>query len=202
MAQSSKRHRAIRFGPELHQRRSWCLSAPATCYGVDNFGRIRRLQQPVSEFLHDSVTTIINSVPPIISVSVASALATTPVGSPGDSANGNFHRHRQRREFRQSRYQRRFRLELGTWQEGERNSRDGSRRDPQAHPIAEGEPELSITGVGNAGQRFYLPGNNDNGKLVVRRQLLLLLRQARRQIRRRRELLRRPQRQLRWLECR
>jgi hypothetical protein len=34
-------------------------------------------------------------------------------------------------------------------------------------PIAEGEPELSITGVGNAGQRFYLPGNNDNGKLVV-----------------------------------
>jgi Carboxypeptidase regulatory-like domain/TonB dependent receptor len=35
------------------------------------------------------------------------------------------------------------------------------------HPIAEGEPELSITGVGNAGQRFYLPGNNDNGKLVV-----------------------------------
>ena len=35
------------------------------------------------------------------------------------------------------------------------------------HPIAEGEPELAITGVGNAGQRFYLPGNNDNGKLVV-----------------------------------
>ena len=34
-------------------------------------------------------------------------------------------------------------------------------------PIAEGEPELSITGVGNVGQRFYLPGNNDNGKLVV-----------------------------------
>ncbi len=35
------------------------------------------------------------------------------------------------------------------------------------HPIGAGQPELSITGVGNVGQRFYLPGNNDNGKLDV-----------------------------------
>src|SRR5271154_4174458 len=35
------------------------------------------------------------------------------------------------------------------------------------HPIGAGQPELEITGVGNVGQRFYLPANNDNGKLVV-----------------------------------
>src|SRR5271156_142907 len=35
------------------------------------------------------------------------------------------------------------------------------------HPIGAGQPELEITGVGNVGQRFYLPAHNDNGKLVV-----------------------------------
>jgi Carboxypeptidase regulatory-like domain/TonB dependent receptor len=33
------------------------------------------------------------------------------------------------------------------------------------HPIFDGAPEIAITGIGNFGQRFYLPGNNDNGKL-------------------------------------
>ena len=35
------------------------------------------------------------------------------------------------------------------------------------HPIQDGAPEIQITGIGNFGQRFYLPGNNDNGKLQV-----------------------------------
>jgi hypothetical protein len=35
------------------------------------------------------------------------------------------------------------------------------------HPIFSGAPEIQITGVGEFGQRFYLPGNNDNGKLQV-----------------------------------
>jgi len=33
------------------------------------------------------------------------------------------------------------------------------------HPIQPGVPEIQITGAGNFGQRFYLPANNDNGKL-------------------------------------
>jgi Carboxypeptidase regulatory-like domain/TonB dependent receptor len=35
------------------------------------------------------------------------------------------------------------------------------------HPIFKGAPEIDIFGVGEFGQRFYLPGNNDNGKLQV-----------------------------------
>lgn len=35
------------------------------------------------------------------------------------------------------------------------------------HPIQDGAPEIQIVGLGNFGQRFYLPGNNDNGKLQV-----------------------------------
>jgi hypothetical protein len=35
------------------------------------------------------------------------------------------------------------------------------------HPIFSGAPEIFIGGVGEFGQRFYLPGNNDNGKLQV-----------------------------------
>jgi hypothetical protein len=35
------------------------------------------------------------------------------------------------------------------------------------HPIFSGAPEMFIGGVGEFGQRFYLPGNNDNGKLQV-----------------------------------
>ncbi len=35
------------------------------------------------------------------------------------------------------------------------------------HPIESGAPEMQINGIGNFGQRFYLPGNNDNGKLQV-----------------------------------
>ena len=33
--------------------------------------------------------------------------------------------------------------------------------------IANGAPEIAINSIGNFGQRFYLPGNNDNGKLQV-----------------------------------
>jgi hypothetical protein len=35
------------------------------------------------------------------------------------------------------------------------------------HPIQSGVPEIQISGVGNFGQRFYLPANNDAGKLQV-----------------------------------
>jgi hypothetical protein len=35
------------------------------------------------------------------------------------------------------------------------------------HPIFSGAPEIFIAGIGEFGQRFYLPGNNDNGKLQV-----------------------------------
>jgi len=35
------------------------------------------------------------------------------------------------------------------------------------HPIFSGAPEIFIAGVGEFGQRFYLPGNNDNGKLQI-----------------------------------
>src|SRR5207302_312490 len=35
------------------------------------------------------------------------------------------------------------------------------------HAIFKGAPEIQIVGVGEFGQRFYLPGNNDNGKLQV-----------------------------------
>src|SRR5215471_1994627 len=35
------------------------------------------------------------------------------------------------------------------------------------HPIFKGAPEIMIAGIGEFGQRFYLPGNNDNGKLQV-----------------------------------
>ncbi len=35
------------------------------------------------------------------------------------------------------------------------------------HPIFSGAPEIQIQGIGEFGQRFYLPGNNDNGKLQV-----------------------------------
>jgi hypothetical protein len=35
------------------------------------------------------------------------------------------------------------------------------------HPIFKGAPEMQIVGVGEFGQRFYLPANNDNGKLQV-----------------------------------
>jgi Carboxypeptidase regulatory-like domain/TonB dependent receptor len=35
------------------------------------------------------------------------------------------------------------------------------------HPIFQGSPEMFIASVGEFGQRFYLPGNNDNGKLQV-----------------------------------
>jgi hypothetical protein len=35
------------------------------------------------------------------------------------------------------------------------------------HPIFSGAPEIFIQGVGEFGQRFYLPGNNDNGKLQI-----------------------------------
>lgn len=35
------------------------------------------------------------------------------------------------------------------------------------HPIFKDAPEIFIGGVGEFGQRFYLPGNNDNGKLQV-----------------------------------
>ncbi|HTS12239.1 MAG TPA: carboxypeptidase regulatory-like domain-containing protein [Candidatus Limnocylindrales bacterium] len=35
------------------------------------------------------------------------------------------------------------------------------------HPIFQGAPEIQIQGIGEFGQRFYLPGNNDNGKLQV-----------------------------------
>ncbi len=34
-------------------------------------------------------------------------------------------------------------------------------------PIFSGAPEIFIGGIGEFGQRFYLPGNNDNGKLQV-----------------------------------
>jgi hypothetical protein len=34
-------------------------------------------------------------------------------------------------------------------------------------PIFSGAPEMFIAGVGEFGQRFYLPGNNDNGKLQI-----------------------------------
>ncbi len=33
------------------------------------------------------------------------------------------------------------------------------------HPNSPGEPEIQIQGIGIWGQRFFLPGNNDNGKL-------------------------------------
>lgn len=35
------------------------------------------------------------------------------------------------------------------------------------HGIFTGAPEMQIFGLGEFGQRFYLPGNNDNGKLQV-----------------------------------
>ena len=35
------------------------------------------------------------------------------------------------------------------------------------HPIFSGAPEIQIATNGTFGQRFYLPGNNDNGKLQV-----------------------------------
>jgi hypothetical protein len=35
------------------------------------------------------------------------------------------------------------------------------------HPIQGGAPEVQIFGFGTFGQRFYLPANNDNGKLQV-----------------------------------
>jgi hypothetical protein len=35
------------------------------------------------------------------------------------------------------------------------------------HPVFKGAPEINIAGIGEFGQRFYLPGNNDNGKLQV-----------------------------------
>jgi hypothetical protein len=35
------------------------------------------------------------------------------------------------------------------------------------HPIFKGAPEVFIAGLGEFGQRFYLPGNNDNGKLQI-----------------------------------
>ncbi|HKT46148.1 MAG TPA: TonB-dependent receptor [Candidatus Acidoferrales bacterium] len=35
------------------------------------------------------------------------------------------------------------------------------------HANFSGAPEIAIQGIGNFGQRFYLPGNNDNGKLQV-----------------------------------
>ncbi|HYA64264.1 MAG TPA: carboxypeptidase regulatory-like domain-containing protein, partial [Candidatus Sulfotelmatobacter sp.] len=35
------------------------------------------------------------------------------------------------------------------------------------HAIFSGAPEISIAGTGEFGQRFYLPANNDNGKLQV-----------------------------------
>lgn len=35
------------------------------------------------------------------------------------------------------------------------------------HPIQSDVPEIQIVGVGNFGQRFYLPANNDAGKLQV-----------------------------------
>ncbi len=35
------------------------------------------------------------------------------------------------------------------------------------HPVFSGAPEIFIQGLGEFGQRFYLPGNNDNGKLQV-----------------------------------
>jgi hypothetical protein len=35
------------------------------------------------------------------------------------------------------------------------------------HPILSGAPEVQIFGYGTFGQRFYLPANNDNGKLQV-----------------------------------
>ena len=35
------------------------------------------------------------------------------------------------------------------------------------HPISGGAPEIQIAGIGEFGQRFYLPANNDNGKLQV-----------------------------------
>ncbi|HWY77570.1 MAG TPA: carboxypeptidase regulatory-like domain-containing protein [Verrucomicrobiae bacterium] len=35
------------------------------------------------------------------------------------------------------------------------------------HPIFKGAPEINIAGIGEFGQRFYLPANNDNGKLQV-----------------------------------
>jgi hypothetical protein len=35
------------------------------------------------------------------------------------------------------------------------------------HPIQSDVPEIQITGIGNFGQRFYLPANNDAGKLQV-----------------------------------
>jgi len=35
------------------------------------------------------------------------------------------------------------------------------------HPIFSGAPEVQIQGYGTFGQRFYLPANNDNGKLQV-----------------------------------
>jgi hypothetical protein len=35
------------------------------------------------------------------------------------------------------------------------------------HPIFSGAPEVQIQGYGTFGQRFYLPANNDNGKLQI-----------------------------------
>ena len=35
------------------------------------------------------------------------------------------------------------------------------------HPIFSGAPEIQIFSIGTFGQRFYLPANNDNGKLQV-----------------------------------
>lgn len=39
--------------------------------------------------------------------------------------------------------------------------------DRKRHPIFSGAPEVQIQGYGTFGQRFYLPANNDNGKLQV-----------------------------------
>lgn len=42
------------------------------------------------------------------------------------------------------------------------------------HPIEGGAPEILIQGFGTFGQRFYLPANNDNGKLQVQDNLSYL----------------------------
>jgi hypothetical protein len=54
---------------------------------------------------------------------------------------------------------------INKWVNEARVSINGETR--KRHPIQPGVPEIQINGIGNFGQRFYLPSNNDNGKLQI-----------------------------------
>lgn len=54
---------------------------------------------------------------------------------------------------------------IGKWINEARVSINGETRKRKA--IQSGVPEIQINGLGNFGQRFYLPGNNDDGKLQI-----------------------------------